>query len=145
MFLHFSSCSGPLDNPENIPLLLCNSCVFLGLSNRLQQLEQKMNNNTTTHEMSNIGIRFCKRWYIFPKFGRFHFQTLVNAFIPVTFVRLVFNFNKLLVVRKFAIIILASIFRVSPINIILFPNMVSQYVRKPLREFGLPNETLGNC
>ena len=83
--------------------------------------------------MSNMGIMFCKRWYIFPKFGRFSFQILVSVFIPVKFVRLYFNFNKLLIVRKCAIIILAFIFCfVSPKNIIIFPNIVKSVCKKTI-------------
>ena len=53
------------------------------------------------------------------------FQILVYAFIPVKFVKLNFNFNKLLVARKFAVVIFALMFLVSAIKIILFPNIVS--------------------
>jgi len=65
--------------------------------------------------------------------------------LPVMCIRLKCSLNKLLVVRKFTVILLDFIFVASPIKIILFPNKVNQHVRKPVREFRLSNERQGTA
>jgi hypothetical protein len=69
--------------------------------------------------------------------------------VPIKFISSV---NKLSVVGKFfitiiiiIIIMLVFTFLLSSLKIILFPNIVNQCVRKPVRESALSNTTPGNC
>jgi hypothetical protein len=52
------------------------------------------------------------------------------------------SLNRITVVGNF-IIIFSCIFLVSPIKITNFPDIVNHCVRKPVREFGLSNESAG--
>ena len=61
--------------------------------------------------------------------------------IPVKCVRPNCNFNNLVVVRKFTVIILGFIFVVSPVKVV----SLYQCMRKPVREFELSNETWGTA
>jgi hypothetical protein len=94
--------------------------------------------------MSSIGINFCSRFYVFPKFDRLAIEIFFYALNLLRSVSINCNFNKLPTVRKFTIIIRAFIFVASP-KMIIFPIKVNHYVRKPVREFGLSNETPKNC
>jgi len=57
-----------------------------------------------------IGNVFRNRWHIFTEFGTFGFKLIVCFLIQVKCVRLKCALNKLPVVRKFTVIILAFIF-----------------------------------
>ena len=73
------------------------------------------------------------------------FQIIIYGLIPVKSVRLSYDFNKIPVVRKLTIRVLTFIFLVSPTKIKLFPNILNQCVREPVRESVLCNETVGTC
>ena len=82
--------------------------------------------------MNNIGIMFRKRGFLHPKFDRLSFQIVLYDLVPVKSVRLICNFNKLPIVRKFTIII-------------FYPNILNPYVREPVSKSGLSNDIPVNC
>ena len=73
------------------------------------------------------------------------FQIIIYGLIPVKSVRLIYNFNKILVVTKFTLSVLTSIFLVSPIKIKFFPSILNQFVRKLMREPVPSNDRAGTC